>query len=363
MPHLVIKDLSKSFGNVSVLTDMNLKVALGSLMVVLGPSGCGKSTLLRLIAGLEQPDQGKIILGETDITQLEPQQRKTAMVFQNYALYPHMTVFENIAFPLKVARLSKKKIKEAVYETAHLLELEEFLDRWPAQLSGGQRQRVALGRGLIRKPSIFLLDEPLSNLDAALRVKMRREIVALQKKMGITMIYVTHDQAEALTMADEMIILKEGHIHQQGPPDQIYQDPADQFVASFIGTPPINLFEDEIRNGRLQKLDLTVNQGDCGKVTIGLRPEHIKLTPQGNISGTIIATEYIGASSYLKVISSTLELTIVENDSGYKFQVGDEVKFAVKSDKVLFFHTVDGETRSFDTRSGRRIRPGQDWQN
>lgn len=352
MAHLVIENLSKSFGDVSVLSDLNVTVSAGSLMVVLGPSGCGKSTLLRLIAGLEQPDRGKIILGNQDITSFEPQQRKTAMVFQNYALYPHMTVFENIAFPLRVARMAKKQIKEAVTKTAQVLELDDLLDRRPSQLSGGQRQRVALGRGLIRKPSIFLLDEPLSNLDAALRVKMRREIVALQKKLGITMIYVTHDQTEALTMADEMIVLKDGRIHQQGSPDQIYKNPADQFVASFIGTPPINFFVDDIQNGQLLKLPLPVSHNDCRGITVGLRPEHIKLTPDGLFSGTIIETEYIGASSYLKISTAGLELTVVENGSERLSQVGEKIKFEVNSDQVLIFEARSGQTPEGKTQSG-----------
>ncbi len=359
MAHLVIENLSKSFGDVSVLADLNLKVQSGSLMVLLGPSGCGKSTVLRLIAGLEHPDRGKIILGDIDITALEPQQRKTAMVFQNYALYPHMTVFENIAFPLRVARLGKEEIKAAVHSTAQLLELESLLDRRPSQLSGGQRQRVALGRGLIRKPSIFLLDEPLSNLDAALRVKMRREIVALQKKMGITMIYVTHDQTEALTMADEMIVMKEGAVHQHGSPDQIYKDPSDQFVASFIGTPPINLFQDEIKDGQLQKTGSRVNHNDYPAITVGIRPEQIKISPDGALAGTIIETEYIGSSTYLKVATPGLELTIIENGSEDLAQIGDKVNLEINAEQVMIFETDQKDGKFGNIKSGRRIRPDQ----
>jgi len=346
MPGLIIENLSKSFGGQTVLDDFNLELAENELLVVLGPSGCGKSTLLRLISGLETADRGKIILDSRDITDMEPQKRKTAMVFQNYALYPHMTVFDNIAFPLKVAKISKEELKATVQKTAELLELENYLDRRPAQLSGGQRQRVALGRGLVRQPSIFLLDEPLSNLDAALRVKMRQEIVALQKRVGITMIYVTHDQTEALTMADRMVVLKDGRIHQQGTPSEVYNDPQDSFVASFIGTPGINLFEDEITGGKGKALPLQYDSSiNDGRYQIGIRPEYIRLDSEGPLTGELTAVEYIGAVSHLILRFGELDLTVIDNRPEIKYRAGDLIPARIDLDRIYLF----------DCDSGRRL--------
>ncbi len=347
MAGLVIQGLTKSFGAQPVLEDVHLEASPGQLLVVLGPSGCGKSTLLRLIAGLEFPDRGTIILDDRDITGLEPQKRKTAMVFQNYALYPHMTVFENIAFPLTISRLPKSEIAAQVHHTARLLELEEFLARRPSQLSGGQRQRVALGRGLVRQPSIFLLDEPLSNLDAALRVKMRQEIVTLQKRLGITMVYVTHDQTEALTMADRMVVLKDGRVRQEGTPAELYTNPTDTFVASFIGTPAINLFDDEIIAGCGRRLPLTYGEGLMdGRYTLGIRPESVVLHEQGPFSGHVAAAEYIGAASHLQVICDSLTLTILAHGADSQMPTETPIRFAVNPQAVMVF----------DQHSGRRIR-------
>ncbi|MCP4566292.1 MAG: ABC transporter ATP-binding protein [FCB group bacterium] len=346
MAGLKIENLSKTFGAQTVLDDFSLELAENELLVVLGPSGCGKSTLLRLISGLETADRGKIVLDGRDITKMEPQKRKTAMVFQNYALYPHMTVFDNIAFPLKVAKISRAEIKSTVQKTAELLELENYLDRRPAQLSGGQRQRVALGRGLVRQPSIFLLDEPLSNLDAALRVKMRQEIVALQKRVGITMIYVTHDQTEALTMADRMVVLKDGRIHQHGTPGEVYNDPQDSFVASFIGTPGINLFDEIISGGRGQALPLQFdNSIKDGHYTIGVRPEHIRLEPEGPLTGELLGVEYIGAVSHLSLRFGDLTLTVIDNRPEKKYRAGDLIPTRIDLDRIFLF----------DRDSGRRL--------
>jgi len=348
MSGLVIENLTKSFDGLMVLEDFSLEIASGQLLVVLGPSGCGKSTFLRLIAGLEQPDRGKIILDGRDVTALEPQKRRTAMVFQNYALYPHMTVFENLAFPLKVARLSKDEIRHTVTETARLMEMDQLLDRRPAQLSGGQRQRVALGRGLVRQPSIFLLDEPLSNLDAALRQRMRQEIVALQKKLNITMVYVTHDQVEALTMADKIVVLKDGHIHQCGSPAEIYDDPEDTFVASFLGSPAINLFDDDIKSGKSHfwGLDLGFQLPD-GQYTLGIRPDHLKLNENGMLRGRIIALEYIGARSHLKIETGELAFTVIDESDGKNFEIGQQAGLDVDRRNILIF----------EKKTGRRLRP------
>lgn len=339
MPGLVITHLTKKFDGNVVLDDVSLQAAPGSLLVVLGPSGCGKSTLLRLIAGLESVDTGSIVIDDKDVTNLEPRKRKTAMVFQNYALYPHMSVFDNIAFPLKVAKVTKDKIKAEVFKAAQLLELDGLLDRKPAQLSGGQRQRVALGRGLIRKPSIFLLDEPLSNLDAALRIKMRQEIVSLQKRVGITMVYVTHDQTEALTMADSMIILKDGIVQQAGQPAEIYKHPINSFVASFIGTPPINLLDETIESAVGKTLPLIYGRDFAdGKYKIGIRPEHIHLDADGPLSGTIEAIEYIGAASYVRIKTPHTILTMTMKSGDRQLSEGDTVSFSINTLDILTFN-------------------------
>jgi len=347
MGGLTINGLCKSFDTQAVLDDINLEVSPGDLLVVLGPSGCGKSTLLRLIAGLEIPDRGTIVLDGRDITALEPQKRKTAMVFQNYALYPHMTVYENLAFPLRVIHTAKPEMDRMIRRTAELLELDQLLDRRPAQLSGGQRQRVALGRGLVRQPSIFLLDEPLSNLDAALRVRMRQEIVALQKRLGITMVYVTHDQTAALPMADRMIVLKDGRVRQSGVPDEIYNNPADTFVAGFVGAPAINLFEDEINGGQGRRLNVTYGpETPDGTYMVGLRPERILLRYDGQLEGEVVGVEYIGSASHLRVTSGEITLTITAGGSTTGYQIGRRLRFAIPSDALY----------CFDINTGRRIR-------
>jgi ABC-type sugar transport system ATPase subunit len=344
MSGLKIENLTKSFDGQVILDDISIEARAGELLVVLGPSGCGKSTLLRLISGLESPDSGRIILDGRDITGLEPRKRKTAMVFQNYALYPHMTVFDNMAFPLRVAHISRSETKRIIQETAGLLELDQLLDRRPAQLSGGQRQRVALGRGLVRKPSIFLLDEPLSNLDAALRLKMRQEIVSLQKRLGITMVYVTHDQVEALTMADRMAVVRGGRIHQTGPPTEIYNDPRDRFVAGFIGTPPINLFGDEILGGRGQALPIRYG-GDISdsRYEIGIRPEYITPDQTGEVTAEIVSAEYVGAAIHLKVRAGTILLTLTVGGRPDLYEIGQPMRLAVDTDRVFFFHPESGE--------------------
>jgi multiple sugar transport system ATP-binding protein len=344
MSGLKIENLTKSFDGHIILDDINIEARAGELLVVLGPSGCGKSTLLRLISGLETPDRGRIILDDRDITGLEPQKRKTALVFQNYALYPHMTVFENMAFPLRVVHTSKNEMKRIIDETAHLLELDQLLDRRPAQLSGGQRQRVALGRGLVRQPSIFLLDEPLSNLDAALRLKMRQEIVALQKRLGITMIYVTHDQVEALTMADRMAVVRDGKIHQCGTPMEIYNDPHDRYVAGFIGTPPINLFADEIRDGRGQNLPIPYGDRIAdGRYEIGIRPEYIRLDSEGAVMAEIVSAEYIGAAIHIKARAGSIVLTMTVGGQPDHYKIGQPVRLAVDVDRIFLFSPDSGE--------------------
>ena len=260
MAGILIKNLSKAFDGHVVLKDVSLEIAEGELLVLLGPSGCGKSTLLRIIAGLETADSGEIFIGEKRIDKLEPKDRDVALVFQNYALYPHMSVAKNLAFPLTIAKTKKREKQKKVLEVAELLGLLDKLSQRPATLSGGERQRVALGRAIIREPALFLLDEPLSNLDAELRARMRKEIVSLQKRVGRSMIHVTHDQTEALTMADKIALLHDGNLVQLGTPQEIYKNPKTIFVAGVIGQPAMNLINAKTENGKLIPFDLNLTE-------------------------------------------------------------------------------------------------------
>lgn len=260
MAKLQIKNLSKSFGNIKVLDDININVDAGEFMVLVGPSGSGKSTILRIIAGLEKSDSGQIEINNNVINNLHPKDRDIAMVFQNYALYPHMNVYENLAFPLKMKNTSKEEIQKSVNETAELLGIKNYLNKKPKELSGGERQRVALGRAIIRKPQLFLMDEPLSNLDAKLRTQMRSELLKLHKTLSTTVIYVTHDQIEALTMGNKIAVLNKGKIQQIGTPENIYNNPTNSFVGGFIGSPGMNFFNLPGKN-----------------LTLGIRPENMLL--------------------------------------------------------------------------------------
>jgi ABC-type sugar transport system ATPase subunit len=340
MPALKIESLTKSFGGKTILDNISLSTGDGELVVVLGPSGCGKSTILRLIAGLETPNSGEIYIGDRRVDMLSPQERRVALVFQNYALYPHMTVAQNLAFPLKVAGQKKDAIKEKVKSTAELIGLAERLDSKPSELSGGQRQRVALGRAIIRQPDIFLLDEPLSNLDADLRHRMRREIVELQRKLGTTTIYVTHDQTEALTMADRLAVIESGVIRQIGTPEEVYNHPADIFVASFLGTPKINLMDGIITDNRIVPFDLPVSllpRDFIGKdkIIIGIRPEDIIISPEGKYSGLVKNVEYLGDRAVAVMAYDKIDLTTVLEPG--KIEANAGVKFDINNDRILFF--------------------------
>lgn len=273
--------VGKRFGDVEVLKEVNLEVEGGRFLVLLGPSGCGKTTLLRLLAGLEEPTAGEIYVGERAVHGLAPKERDVAMVFQSYALYPHMTVYDNMAFGLRMRRLGRDEIRQRVEAAARLLGLEPLLQRKPRALSGGQRQRVALGRAMVRDPKVFLLDEPLSNLDAKLRTATRKEIVKLQRRLGVTTLYVTHDQVEAMTMADTIALMHEGRIQQVGGPLDVYHRPANLFVAGFIGSPTMNFLEGDIRGDRFVfgPHAVPVPRTGGGKATLGLRPEDVHLEP------------------------------------------------------------------------------------
>ena len=289
MSHIHLKDVSKKFGDTEVIPPLNLEIKDGEFVVFVGPSGCGKSTLLRLIAGLEDVSSGRILINGEDATEVSPAKRKLAMVFQSYALYPHMTVRKNIAFPLRMAGLSSTEQGKKVEDAAKVLNLSEYLDRKPGQLAGGQRQRVAIGRAIVREPQAFLFDEPLSNLDAALRVGMRVEISELHKRLATTMIYVTHDQIEAMTMADKIVVLQNGRIEQVGTPLDLYRFPLNIFVAGFIGSPKMNIIEGP-------------QASKYKSASIGIRPEHIAISDStGTWKGTIGVSEQLGSDTFFHV--------------------------------------------------------------
>ncbi|MEC3863421.1 sn-glycerol-3-phosphate ABC transporter ATP-binding protein UgpC [Mesobacterium sp. TK19101] len=284
MATLTLNTVKKSFGKTDVIHGVSIDVADGEFIVIVGPSGCGKSTLLRMVAGLETVSSGDILIDGRRVNEEEPMARDIAMVFQNYALYPHMSVFENMAYGLKIAKVPRAEIEERVAQAARMLQLEPYLQRKPRELSGGQRQRVAMGRAIVRKPAVFLFDEPLSNLDAKLRVQMRLEIKALQRELGVTALYVTHDQVEAMTMADRMIVMNGGVADQIGKPLEVYADPATEFVAGFIGSPPTNFL-----SGTLL--------GRTPDLRIGVRPEHTRIAATGKLSATVAYCEALGAET------------------------------------------------------------------
>ncbi len=289
MGSITLKKVAKRFGDVEVIPPLDLAIEDGEFVVFVGPSGCGKSTLLRLIAGLEDVSEGVIEIDGTDATEQPPAKRRLAMVFQSYALYPHMSVRKNIAFPLKMAGMEKSAIKAKVDHAAKTLNLSDYIDRRPGQLSGGQRQRVAIGRAIVREPSAFLFDEPLSNLDAALRGNMRIEISELHQTLDTTMVYVTHDQVEAMTMADKIVVLNAGRIEQVGSPMELYREPANVFVASFIGSPSMNIITG-------------APAAEAGATTIGIRPEHFQLsTDGGQWRGVVGVSEHLGSDTFLRV--------------------------------------------------------------
>ncbi|ASW92971.1 sugar ABC transporter ATP-binding protein [Mycobacterium marseillense] len=285
------------------LDNLDLVVGDGEFVVLVGPSGCGKTTSLRMVAGLETVDSGRIRIGDRDVTHVDPKNRDVAMVFQNYALYPHMTVAENMGFAMKIAKIPKAQIRERVLDAAKLLDLQPYLDRKPKDLSGGQRQRVAMGRAIVRRPQVFLMDEPLSNLDAKLRVQTRNQIAALQRRLGTTTVYVTHDQVEAMTMGDRVAVLCDGVLQQFAPPRELYRNPANVFVAGFIGSPAMNLFTLPVADSAMALGDWSVPvpreiAGAAGEVVVGVRPEHFELGGHG-VEMEVDVVEELGADAYL----------------------------------------------------------------
>ncbi|MEZ5731091.1 MAG: ABC transporter ATP-binding protein [Paracoccaceae bacterium] len=314
MTALTLENINKSFGHVHVLKDIDLAVEQGEFIVFVGPSGCGKSTLLRVIAGLEDATSGVIRIGGKDVTTTPPAKRGIAMVFQSYALYPHLDVTGNMAMGLKQAGEPKATIDERIAMAAKMLSLEDYLKRRPAELSGGQRQRVAIGRAIVRKPELFLFDEPLSNLDAALRMATRVEIARLHRELGASMIYVTHDQTEAMTLADRIVVLKDGRIEQVGSPMQLYNDPDNQFVAGFLGAPSMNF--------------LPAGPLGAKGATLGIRPEHLRVAPEGPLKGTVTHVERLGGDTNLLVATASGDMVTVRLFGQHGQRVGQPVTLA-----------------------------------
>lgn len=323
-----LDNIRKSFGNTDVIRGVSIDIRDGEFIVIVGPSGCGKSTLLRMVAGLETVTSGEVRIDGVRVNDKEPMERDIAMVFQNYALYPHMSVFENMAYGLKIAGRPKSEIAERVADAARLLELQPYLERRPRELSGGQRQRVAMGRAIVRRPSVFLFDEPLSNLDAKLRVQMRLEIKQLQRRLGVTSLYVTHDQVEAMTLADRMIVMNGGRADQIGAPLEVYANPATEFVAGFIGSPPTNFM----------KAGLAPASGSAA-VTLGIRPEHMKITTsEARMTGTVLYAEALGAETlvHIELPDKTL-VTVRQGASDYLPAEGAPVALSwASSDQMMF---------------------------
>ena len=341
-----------------VIKDVSLDIKSESFTVLVGPSGCGKSTMLRMIAGLEEINSGSISIDDQIVNNLPPKERDIAMVFQSYALYPHMTVFDNMAFGLKLEKRSKEEINERVYEAAKILQIENFLQRKPKQLSGGQRQRVAIGRAITRKPKVFLFDEPLSNLDAALRVQMRVELAKLHDQLNATMIYVTHDQTEAMTLADDIVVLDQGIVSQNGSPMDLYNSPNNIFVGGFIGSPKMNFIKSKILSKSSNKTEVDIP--DLGKINIpktsessyegdfvqiGIRPEHLLVNKDGdaNWESKVLVVEKLGSGTFL-YLEKNGEMLVVQTDGDSKIKVGDNVKIGFDTTRC---HIFDKSNKAF----------------
>lgn len=352
MATLTLKKINKVYKDTPIIKNFNIEVKDGEFIVIVGPSGCGKSTLLRMVAGLEDITQGEIFINDNDVSHKTPGKRNVAMVFQNYALYPHMNAYKNMAYGLKIRKFSKKEIDKRVRHAASLLELKSLLSRKPAELSGGQRQRVAMGRAIVRQPDLFLFDEPLSNLDAKLRVQMRTEIKKLQKKLNITSLYVTHDQVEAMTMADRLIVLNKGKIEQVGAPLELYEKPASTFVGGFIGSPAMNFLNCEVNNKGTHitfwggaTIPITKPHPEIApgqEITIGIRPEHIRIahnhdTPHFTLN--IDNIEMLGADTLLYgTFPNNKQQLVIRLSGKHHPKIDDDLKFEILKGKLHFFN-------------------------
>ncbi|MDH5540345.1 MAG: sn-glycerol-3-phosphate ABC transporter ATP-binding protein UgpC [Rhizobacter sp.] len=346
MASVSIQAARKSFGNVEVLHGVDIQIPDQSFTVLVGPSGCGKSTLLRMIAGLENISGGEIAIGDRVVNQVPPKERDIAMVFQNYALYPHMTVGDNMGFSLALAKLPKDEIKQRVGQAATILGLEQLLDRFPRQLSGGQRQRVAMGRCIVRKPQVFLFDEPLSNLDAMLRVQMRTEIKELHQRLKTTSIYVTHDQIEAMTMADQIVVMHDGRVEQIGTPLDLYDQPANRFVAGFIGSPSMNFIPGALRDGYVEaangaRLPAPGSGGDGRDVIYGIRPEHLDIADDG-FEAEVVVVEPTGSETQVYARLAEQELVAIFRER-HAFAPGQKVRLRPRRELAHLFDPASGQ--------------------
>ncbi len=352
MSGLQLENVKKSFGKIDVIHGVDLEIENGEFVVFVGPSGCGKSTLLRLIAGLEDTTSGMIGIGGRDVTHVEPSERGIAMVFQSYALYPHMTVYENMAFGLKMNGHSKEEIDQRVKKAADILELGKLLDRKPKAMSGGQRQRVAIGRSIVREPEVFLFDEPLSNLDAELRVQMRLEIAKLHQDLGATMIYVTHDQVEAMTLADKIVVLRAGVIEQYGSPMHLYDDPDNVFVGGFIGSPRMNFLEGSVTSTKGKTVNVTLDgfsstkfsmpvSGEVPvkgtKILAGIRPEHFSDSGKVKLKTKIDVIENLGGTSFGYANSDSEDPLTIELSEGHKAKEGSTYSAGFDASRIYLF--------------------------
>ena len=347
MSDLLMRDIYKNFGETKVIHGINIEISDGEFIVILGPSGCGKSTLLRMIAGLETVTSGEIFINNIKVNDVEPMDRNIAMVFQNYALYPHMTVYNNMSYGLKIAGFSKNEIKDRVDKASEMLQIKEYLDRKPRELSGGQRQRVAMGRAIVRNPSVFLFDEPLSNLDAKLRIQMRLEIKSLQKKLGTTSLFVTHDQVEAMTLADRIIVMNEGVTEQIGTPLEVFETPKSIFVAQFIGSPAMNIIEGSACDGGYNLKDGTLIKCPNVKqkeVYIGIRPEDMVPDDNGDIRLKVNMPEPIGSTTIIHGELANTKIPLIVHMQGLHniLDLNRFINFSVPLEKIHFFDKKTG---------------------
>ncbi len=356
--------------DVPAVPGIDLEIGDGEFMVLVGPSGCGKSTSLRMLAGLEEVNGGAIRIGDRDVTDLAPKDRDIAMVFQNYALYPHMSVADNMGFALKIAGVAKSEIRQRVEEAAKILDLTQYLERKPKALSGGQRQRVAMGRAIVRKPQVFLMDEPLSNLDAKLRVQTRTQIASLQRRLGVTTVYVTHDQVEAMTMGDRVCVLKDGLLQQVGSPRELYDHPNNVFVAGFIGSPAMNLLELPVADGGVKlgetvhPIERSILTGTGNRVTLGVRPEDLELSDRG-LAVQVDVVEELGADAYIygRALGTGSGETEVSAAPGSTTALGGDLQIIARTDgrrppqkgETVYFLPKQGHVHLFDSESGSRL--------
>ncbi len=351
MAQVALRGVNKQFGSVQVIHDVDLQIDDGEFVVFVGPSGCGKSTLLRLIAGLENLSSGEIFIADRPVMDLPPSKRGIAMVFQSYALYPHMTVFHNMAFSLDLQGVSKAEIRQRVEAAATILQMEHLLDRRPAALSGGQRQRVAIGRAIVRNPDVFLFDEPLSNLDAALRHDTRVEIAKLHDQLGATTIYVTHDQVEAMTLADKIVVLKDGRVMQVGSPMELFNSPANEFVAGFLGSPKMNFFDGVLSGGAgsaLGQFDgeglavdgvrlVSQDKSNGDAVRLGVRPQHMLLDDNGPLQGTVTLVERLGTETVVELVTDSQTSFRLASPESLDIANGQQVRFTFDPARAHLF--------------------------